>query len=76
MSEVQLKAFLEKVQIDTRLQEKLKAAKSPEEVVSVAKDHGHEFTADKVNLLSEKELEGLAGGWADSLTCQSYCDYC
>ena len=46
MSEVQLKAFLEKVQIDTSLQEKLKAAKLPEEVVSVAKHHGHEFTAE------------------------------
>ena len=76
MPKEQLKAFLEKVKADTSLQEKLKAAKSPEEVVGVAKDHGHEFTADKVNQLSEKELEGLAVGWADSLTCQSYCDFC
>ena len=76
MSEEQLKAFLAKAKGDSSLQEKLKAAKSPKEVVGVAKDHGHEFTADKVNQLSEKELEGLAGGWADSLTCQSYCDFC
>ena len=59
----QLKAFLEKVKGETSLQEKLKAAKSPEDVVGIAKEHGHEFTADKINELSEEELEGVAGGW-------------
>ncbi len=58
----QLKAFLEKVKGDSNLQEKLKAAKSPEDVVGIAKEHGHEFTADKINQLSEEELEGVAGG--------------
>ena len=65
MSEEQLKAFLEKVKADTSLQEKLKAAKSPEDVVGIAKEHGHEFTADKfsqLSQLSEEELEGVAGG--------------
>ena len=62
MSEEQLKAFLEKVKADTSLQEKLKAAKTPDEVVSVAKEHGHEFTADKISQLSEEDLEGVAGG--------------
>ena len=62
MSEEQLKAFLEKVQIETSLQEKLKAAKSPEDVVGIAKEHGHEFTADKITELSEEELERVAGG--------------
>ena len=52
----QLKAFLEKVKGDTTLQEKLKAAKSPEDVVGIAKEHGHEFTADKITELSEEEL--------------------
>ena len=61
MSLEQLKAFLEKVKGDTSLQEKLKAAKSPEDVVSIAKEHGHEFTADKITELDE-ELEGVAGG--------------
>ena len=60
MSKEQLKAFLEKVKVDTSLQEKLKAAKSSDEVVSIAKEHGHEFTADKFAELSEKELEGVA----------------
>ena len=62
MSDEQLKAFIAKVKCDTSLQEKLKAAKSPEDVVSIAKEHGHEFTADKVTELSEDELEGVAGG--------------
>ena len=58
----QLKAFLEKVKGDSNLQDKLKAAKSPEDVVGIAKEHGHEFTADKINQLSNEELEGVAGG--------------
>ena len=62
MSEEQLKAFLEKAKADTSLQEKLKAAKSPEDVVGVAKEQGYEFTADKITELSEEELEGVAGG--------------
>ena len=62
MSLGQLKAFLEKVKGDSSLQEKLKGTKSPDEVVSIAKEHGHEFTADKINQLSEEELEGVSGG--------------
>ena len=62
MSLEQLKDFLAKVNEDSSLQEKLKAAKSPDEVVSIAKEHGHEFTADKINQLSEEELEGVSGG--------------
>ena len=62
MSLEQLKAFLEKVKNDPSLQEKLKSAKSHEDVVGIAKEHGCEFTADKINQLSEEELEGVAGG--------------
>ena len=62
MSEEQLKAFIAKAKDDQSIQEKLKAAKSPEDVVAIAKDHGHEFTADKITELSDKELEGVAGG--------------
>ena len=62
MSLEQLKAFLAKAQGDTKFQDKLKAAKSPDEVVSIAKEYGHEFTADKISQLSEEELEGVAGG--------------
>ena len=58
----QLKAFLEKVKEDSNLQEKLKAAKSNDDVVSIAKEHGHEFTAEKIRTLSQRELESIAGG--------------
>ena len=65
MSKEQLKAFLEKVKGDTSLQERLKAAKSQDEVVSIAKEHGHEFETEHISQLSEEELEGVAGGdWA------------
>ena len=67
MSKEQLKTFLEKVKGDTTLQEKLKGVKSPEDVVSIAKEHGHEFTADKITELSKEELEGVAGA-VDKMT--------
>ena len=74
MSLEQLKAFLAKVKGDSNLQEKLKATKSPEDVVGIAKEHGHEFTADKITELSEEELEGVAGGnWC---TFGMYSDPC
>ena len=62
MSLEQLKAFLEKVKADSSLQEKLKAAKSPEDVVAIAKANGHEFKSEHLSQLSEEELEGVAGG--------------
>ena len=62
MSLEQLRAFLEKVKGDTTLQEKLKAAKSSDDVASIAKEHGHEFNSDHLSELSEEELEGVAGG--------------
>ena len=64
MSLEQLKAFLAKANDDQSIQEKLKAAKSPEDVVAIAKEHGHEFTADKMIELSKEDLEGVAGGTA------------
>ncbi|KZR84153.1 Nitrogen fixation protein of unknown function [Synechococcus sp. MIT S9509] len=66
MSEEQLKAFVAKAKDDQSIQAKLKSAKIPEEVVGIAKECGHEFTADKITQLSEDELEGVAGGsgWA------------
>ena len=72
MSLEQLKAFLAKIKADSNLQDKLKAAKSPDEVVSIAKDHGHEFTTDKLNQLSEEELDGVSGGYQDYRTNAAY----
>ena len=62
MPEEQLKAFIAKAKDDQSIQDKLKAAKTPEDVVGIAKEHGHEFTADNFGQLSEEELEGVAGG--------------
>ena len=62
MSNEQLKDFLEKVKGDLNLQERLKAAKSQDEVVSIAKEHGHHFGTEHISQFSEKELEGVAGG--------------
>ena len=46
MSEEQLKAFLEKVNADTSLQEKLKAAADGNAVVAIAKEAGFSISAD------------------------------
>ena len=62
MSEEQLKTFIAKANADQSIQDKLKATKTSEDVVGIAKDHGHEFTTDKIIMLSEEELEGLSGG--------------
>ena len=66
MSEEQLKAFLEKVKGDTSLQEKLKAAASPEAALQIAKDAGFAITAEDIQSapeeLSDEDLEGAAGG--------------
>ena len=64
MSLEQFKAFLSKAKGESNLKEKLKSAKSPEDVVGIGKEHGHEFTADKNNKPSKEELEGVAGGIA------------
>ena len=74
MSEEQLKAFLEKVKVDTSLQEKLKAAGDADAVVAIAKAAGFVISADDLKkaqaevsdkelvLLSDEELKGVAGG--------------
>ena len=62
MSEEQLKAFIAKAKDDQSIQEKLKAAKTADDVVGIAKEHGHEFATEHIIQLSEEELEGVAGG--------------
>lgn len=72
MSEEQLKAFLEKVQGDIRLQEKLNTAKSPDEIVAIAKDAGFTICVSDWQKpepidLSDEELETMDAGYADML---------
>ena len=68
MSEEQLKAFLETVKTDTSLQDKLKAAASPEATIEIAKEAGFAITAEDIQsmqsapVVSDSELEGAAGG--------------
>ena len=76
MSEEQLKAFLEKVQGDTSLQEKLKAAADANAVVAIAKEAGFVFTSEDLSnaeedkILSNDELELAVGGrgWSRTST--------
>jgi len=67
MAEEQLKAFIEKVQGDDSLQEKLKAAADSEAVFAIANEAGFSISADDLKKaqpteLSEEELKGVAGG--------------
>ena len=69
MSEEQLKAFVEKVKGDTSLQEKLKAAASPEAAIEIAKAAGFLISAEDIQSmqsesveLSDEELDNAAGG--------------
>jgi len=62
MNQEQLKAFLEKVRDSSSLQDRLMVAITPDEVVSIANEYGHEIITDKINQLTEEELEGVAGG--------------
>ena len=68
MSKEQLKAFLEKVKGDTSLQEKLKAAADADAVAAIAENSGYKISTEDIEKfmteISDKELEGVAGGIA------------
>ena len=83
MSEEQFKAFLEKVKSDTSLQEKLKAAASPEAAIEIAKEAGFAITAEDIQSmqsatveLSDHELEQVAGGCQVNSAKLSFPPYC
>ena len=79
MSVEQLKAFVAKVQSDTSLQEKLKAAADSDAVVSIAKESGFSISADDLTKaqseITEEELEGVAGGKCRGETMWFYCTF-
>ena len=66
MSKEQLKAFLEKVKGDTSLQEKLNAAADANAVTAIAENAGYKISTESIENfmteISDKELEGVAGG--------------
>ena len=65
MSEEQLKAFIAKAKDDQSIQEKLKAAKTPDDVVGIAKAVCFVISADEFKTAQskflEEELEGVEG---------------
>ena len=66
MSEEQLKAFLEKVNADTSLQKKLKAAADSNAVTLIAREAGFTISTEDLETakskLSDKALEAISGG--------------
>ena len=66
MPEEQLKAFIETVQGDTSLQEKLKATADSDTVLAIAKEAGFSISAADLknaqSKASDEELENAAGG--------------
>ena len=79
MSEEQLSAFLEQVKADTSLQDKLKAAASPEAAVEIAKEAGFAITAEDIQSmqsptaeLSDEELEEASGGQSGCQRARSW----
>jgi len=70
MSKEQLNAFLEAVKTNAELQEKLKTATNPEDVVATANAAGFMISTDELaggtdatsGKLAEGELEGVVGG--------------
>ena len=76
-------AFLEKVKSDSSLQEKLKAAASPEAAIEIAKDAGFSISAEDIQSaqsatveLSDHELEQAAGGCQVNSVGLSFPPYC
>ena len=65
MSEEHIKGFMEKALADLGLQSRLKAAKSPQAVADIAKEHGYTVPLEDLHAgdsLSDQELEAIAGG--------------
>ena len=75
MAEEQLKAFLEKVKADTSLQEKLKAAASPEAAIDIGKEAGFAITAEDIQSMQSVEIsdEQLEGAAAGGFTSSGFC---
>lgn len=79
MSEEQLKAFLEAIKADEGLQEKLQEAGDADAVVAIAKAAGYVISVEELRAqaeVSEKELEGLAGGVNSCNDPLSFCLSC
>ena len=47
------------------IQEKLKGAKTPEEIIEIAREEGYELT--------DEELSGVSGGWCNDCSSDGQC---
>lgn len=78
MTQEQLNAFVVKLEGDRNLQEKIKAAKSSQEVVNAVKAEGFAISANDINQtaqISEEELEATSAGQFGSY-CQCHQTIC
>ena len=62
MSQTQLKALFSRVRHNPELQNWIKAAKSPEDDIAIAKEHGCELASLQLRKLNESELDNVTGG--------------
>ena len=82
----QLKLFLEKANQDKELAEKLKelgADAADNDIIALAAEHGFTVTVEDIEdytkaeggcgVLSEEDLEKVAGGWTQNRYCKEWC---
>jgi len=70
MSRIELTALLARLQSDEGLKQALKAAKTAEEAIKITSEAGYKldqedlirYKSEHVTVLSDQELEGVAGG--------------
>ena len=62
MSEEQLKAFMEAVKGDTKLQAELNALADSSDIASLAKKSGYDVTPNDISNVSDEELSEISGG--------------
>lgn len=75
----QLAAFLQAAQSNDDLLAKLKAANNPSEISAIANDAGYSLSTDDLSradsVITEYELESIAGGVCWSNTSSTDCGY-
>ena len=83
MSEEQLSALLAKLKVDSGLQQKFKSAEDLDTAVTTAREAGFDvskadwlrYQAKQTLELTDEELEGMAGSFADT-NRQTICQMC
>ena len=79
MSQEVVAQFMSFAKDSPETQEQLRAAKTQDDVVSIASSSGYQFSADDLNAygkarasnseLSDEQLEGAAGGITNTMIC-------